>query len=164
MKNNMVVILFFVLILNLGCTQDGITNIEFEPTDHPISKINEGIVVSIHTLNNSFYIFSADSSKLNCQGNNCRTYYITLLEIKNLVSMLTDTNYFHWEFMTAVTPYPETNCNLFIYGIDKYGNHLDYMCTIGNGEETSRIILELSESLSGEAHLAFIEIANYYKK
>ena len=156
-------IIFLTLLINLQCSKDGITNIEFNPTDHPITRISENMRLSIIISENNFYNFSNDSTMLNCKGDECNDHYIKAEEMNGLISKLSDTNYFHWEFMTAVTPYPATDCNLLVYGKDIEGHHLDYMCTIGRGNETSKILLELSESLSGEAHIAFVEIANYFK-
>jgi hypothetical protein len=156
--------MFLVLIFITQCSEDGITNIEFNPTNHPISKISEEMVLSIIISQNRFYGFSADSSKLNCEGDACNDYYVKIEEMNNLAVKLSDTNYFHWQFMTAVTPFPESDCNLLILGKDDEGHHSDYMCTIGRGEQTYKILLELSKSFSGEAHTAFVEIANYYKK
>ncbi|MEJ2618377.1 MAG: hypothetical protein P8Z35_25705 [Ignavibacteriaceae bacterium] len=164
MKIFKMLIIFLPLIFMLQCSNDGITNIEFNPTDHPITKISEEMIISIIISENHFYSFSDDSTMLNCQGDGCNDYYIKTEEMNSLVKKLSDTNYFHWEFMTAVTPYPATDCNLLIYGKDNEGNQIDYMCTIGRGNETSKILLELSESLSGKAHTAFVEIANYYKQ
>jgi len=159
-----IITIFLIMILFLQCSDEVITNIEFNHTDHKISTISKEMIFSIVIAYEQFYSFSADSAQLNCDGKGCHDYLVKIEEMNNLASKLSDTNYFHWEFMTAVTPYPETDCNLFVYGKDEEDQHLDYMCTIGRGEKTSKILLGLSKSFSGEAHTAFVKIANYYKR
>ena len=157
--------IFLILLFSIQCSNDEITNIEFTSTDHQISRLSKETVLSILLIpDKEYYAFSSDSSRLNCEGDVCNVYLVHKEEMDNLLFRLSDTNYFHWEFMTAVTPYPETDCNLLIYGKDTHENHLDYMCTIGRGKETFNILLELSESFSGEAGSALVKIANYYKK
>ena len=164
MKILKIISIFLMLLFSLQCSDDEITNIEFTATDHPISMLSKEKVLSIVIIpNNEFYSFSDDHFILNCEGDGCNDYLVKNEEMNDLIYKLSDTNYFDWQFMTAVTPYPETDCNLLIYGKDSAENHLDYMCTIGRGEETYKIIMELSETFSGEAQLAFVELANHYK-
>lgn len=160
---NLIILLSIMVFIK--CSNDNITNIEFNPTDHPVSKFSKEIVVSIFiSEKNSLYSFSDDSTMLSCEGEICNDIYITPEEMNTLIDQLSDTNYFNWEIMTSVTPYPSTDCNLLIRGLsNSLGHHDDYMCTIGRGEKTSKILLKLSESLSGEAQTAFCEIASFYK-
>lgn len=161
---NRFTIFFLIILFSLQCSNNEITNIEFTSTDHPISRLNKEVAFFIYIIpEEQFFGFSDDSSRLSCDGDGCNSYLVTNEEMDNMLNKLSDTNYFHWEFLTAVTPYPETDCNLFIFGKDSEGNNLDYMCTIGRGEETYKILLGLSRSLYGEARSTIIELANYYK-
>lgn len=169
MKSIRIFLIFIsIILLQIKCSNDNITksnsNIEFTLSDHPVSKFIKERRLSFYVYEkNKLYSFSDDSTQLNCKGDICNDFHILSNEMNSLIINLSDTSYFHWEIMTAVEPYPKNYCNLLLYGSDIDGINLGFMCTIGRGLETSQIILELSKSLSGEAQIAFMDVANYYK-
>lgn len=159
-------ILFSALLLS-SCKKEAIDPIIFRPTDHIISSLGSKMRFVIQVPNKGFYHFSSDDSSLNCEGNICKEYLVPLSEMNKIARNLSDTTLFHWQYMTAVSPYPEDDCELLIYGginLSK-GGYNDYMCSIGKGKSAANILRELSESVTTyDVKSAFDEVINCLNK
>lgn len=151
-------ILILVSLSIISCEKDESSQVNFTPTNFIIGEMGSQMRFSIKVPSGDFYSFSADSSVLTAIGGKFHEYLIHENEIKSLVQNLSDTIIFKWEVMTAVSPYPEDECELHATQ-SGYGG---FMCSIGKSKTTSNIIKELSKSVSGLAKDAFDEIANYF--
>jgi len=116
----------------------------FIATDHTIGSSGETIRLILKHYD-TYYSLSADTSKLDQTVPNC--YLVDNIEMNLIAESLSDTSYFNWEFMTAVTPYPQEDCVLLAY----LSNIEDYMCTLGSGKAASNTLQKLIEPLSGDA-------------
>ncbi|NQT24071.1 hypothetical protein HQ585_01820 [candidate division KSB1 bacterium] len=138
-------IFVFMIILTVSCIRDKLpftpVQSDFTPTDHVIGTMGETMCLSIRVPVNVHHVMSADSNKIQLNQPNC--YLIPRDEMIQLVQNLSDTTVFHWEFMTAVTPYPDEDCVLLAHLENLDG----YMCSIGSGNNAGVILHKLINRL-----------------
>ena len=152
-------LLFILLIAFMiqSCEKDQGCNIRFTSTDFIVGKMGPEMFFGIKIPSGNYYGFSADSTKLTATGDLFHEYLLHEDEPEKLVKDLSDTLVFRWEIITAVSPYPEDECELQV----RQSGFGSYMCSIGKGKRASCIIQELSNSLSGDAKDALSEIVDY---
>jgi hypothetical protein len=137
-----------VTVLTTSCDRDKSPTspppINFKATAHIIGSSGETMRLSVQHYH-TYYSLSADTSKIDQTDRS--SFLVNKSEMKLLASSLSDTMYFNWKFMTAVTPYPQEDCVLFVYlnAIE------DYMCTLGSGKTAANTLQNLVEPLSGDA-------------
>jgi hypothetical protein len=158
--NFLVISSIFALIT---CDKEKSETAFFDPTDHIISTLGPTMRLSIDVPGLGIYNFSSNNSALGCEGDLCNDFLVPESEMNELAQNLSDTIVFQWEFMTAESPYPENDCELLIFGDlnQQTGEYMDYMCSIGTGDEATNILINLSESLTGNARAALDEIVSH---
>ncbi len=152
------ILLILVSLSIISCEKDESSQIIFTPTNFIIGEMGPQMRFTIKVPPEDFYSFSADSSALTAIGEKFHEFLIRENELKSLAQNLSDTIIFRWRFVTAVSPYPEDECELYA-SQSGYGS---FMCSIGKGKTTSNIIKELSKSVSGAAEVSFNEIVSYF--
>lgn len=131
----------------------------FTHTDHNISLIGDSMRLCVKLPDDiAFFNFSANPTDLNSTGEKFFDVLVSKTEMDNLAKNLSDTIIFKWADMTAVSPYPRSNCELLIY--NRYNS---YMCSIGYGDNAVKIMEELSKSLTGDAYHTSVEMIKLLK-
>ena len=155
--NNVFIILIISTIL-LSCEKEEGCAVKFEPTHFIVGSMDHEMFFGIKIPSSDYYGFSADSTQLTAIGDHYHEYLLQGIEVNELVQDLSDTLIFNWEFITAVSRYPEDECELHVAQMG-FGS---FMCSIGKGKNASCILLELSNSMSGDAKNALLGIADYF--
>ena len=154
---NKVFIILIISIIILSCEKDEGCDIRFKPTNFIVGSMGPEMFFGIKMPSGDYFGFSADSTKLTAIGDQYHEYLLQRNELYDLVQDLSDTLIFKWEFITAVSPFPEDECELHAAQME-FGS---FMCSIGKGKNASCIMVELSNSMSGDAKNALMEIAEY---
>lgn len=151
-----------LLVINVivSCNKEKNDQIVFKPTDHVINSLGSKMRFVIKAPDEKVYNFLSDAALFHCEGNLCKEFLVSLSEINKLAQNLSDTLVFKWKPMTAVSPYPEDQVELLIYGgnNEATGAYNDFMCSIGKGNLARSVLKELSKSVTGESKAAFDEI------
>ena len=135
------------IMITASCERDKIpTSPFFSATDHIIGSSGETLRLTVQHYD-IYYSLSADTNKVNQADPNC--FLVDNAEMKLMAKYLSDTTYFNWEFITAVTPYPQEDCVLFAY----LSNIEEYMCTLGSGKKASNTLQRIIEPLSGDGRI-----------
>jgi hypothetical protein len=147
-KNNMKrLTIVFLIMIAVSCERDKSpaepTQNDFIITNHIIGKMGSTMRLGIKVPETTYYYLSADTSKI--VPDDSLSFIVPLNEMVQIAQSLSDTTVFHWEFMTAVTPYPSQDCVLFVF-LDFTE---EYMCSIGSGDHAGEILHKLIKPLTG---------------